>query len=86
MPQTSKKGRLHLKLEDFQYDGLKAREKYEIVERRRDMVSANNKISTKAVWITLKHGSLIVHGDVDEIEGAQWPTEGEVRAIVQELH
>ena len=50
------------------------------------MVSVNSNISSRSVWVTLKQGSLIINGDAGEVETVQWPTEGEIRAIVQDIH
>ena len=43
-------------------------------------------MASQSVWITLQKGSLIVIGESDEVDAAQWLTEEQERAIVQDVH
>ena len=48
------------------------------------IVCVTSKTAARSVCITLKQGLLITNGDADEVEAVQWPTEEEVRTIVQD--
>ena len=85
-PQPDHTTQYKIQLEDYVYNKYKSCEKHGIAERFKLMMSIKSKTSFQAVRVTSQRGSLIVSGEAEEVDTTQWPTEGQVREVVSEVH
>ena len=56
------------------------------MERLKAKTVSNGQVPPQSVWLRLQKGSLIVIGETDGVDIRQWPTEEEIRAVVQSVH